>query len=69
LEAIDATVELRVSEHGLDHRLAFSVERATELGGEYAAHVRIGAAIPSWTGTATSAAITIWFSSTAACAL
>src|SRR5271155_5019814 len=57
LEAIDATVELRVSEHRLDHRLAFPVERVTELGGEHSAHVRVGAAVPSRTGALALAGI------------
>src|SRR5664280_2595687 len=50
LEAIDATVELCLSEHRLDHRLAFSIERASEVALKHSPHVRIGAAIPSRTG-------------------
>src|SRR5680860_348150 len=44
LEAVDAPVELRVCEHGLDHPLAFSVEPAPVIGLQHAAHERIGAA-------------------------
>jgi len=33
-EAVDPAVELRVGEHGLDHRLAFSAEPSTELAVE-----------------------------------
>ena len=36
LEAVQAAVELRVREDGLDHRLAFAVELVAELGGEHA---------------------------------
>src|SRR5215207_2467455 len=47
LKAVDPTVELRVSEHRLDHRLAFSVELAAGVGLKHAAHERVGAAAPA----------------------
>ena len=50
LEAVDAPVELGVSEDRLDHRLAFSVELAAGVGLEHAAHERVGAAAPAGPG-------------------
>jgi hypothetical protein len=46
-EAIDAAVELRVGEDGLDHRLTLTVELATALSGEDPAHERVKAAVPA----------------------
>ena len=45
LEALDLAVELQVGEHGLDERLASSIELRTELGGEHPAHERIHAVV------------------------
>lgn len=38
---------LGLSEHGLDHRLAFSVKPAAVVTGEHGAHERVAAAIPA----------------------
>jgi hypothetical protein len=47
LEAVDPAVELRVCEHRLDHRFAFAVEPAPEIGFKHAAHEGVEAAVPS----------------------
>jgi hypothetical protein len=38
LELVDAAVVLGLSEHGLDHRLAFSVKPAAMVTGEHGTH-------------------------------
>ncbi|MEA2240671.1 MAG: hypothetical protein QOD24_227 [Solirubrobacteraceae bacterium] len=49
-EAIDAAVELRVGEDGLDDCLALAVELAAAFCGEDTAHERVGAAVPAGAG-------------------
>ena len=51
LELVDAPVVLGLCEHGLDHRLAFSVEPTAEVAGEHAAHEGVAAAIPAAAGS------------------
>jgi hypothetical protein len=46
-ETVDAAVELRLTEHGLDHRLALAVKPAAALAGEDAAHEGVIAACPA----------------------
>ena len=50
LEAVDAPVELGVSEHRLDHAFAFAVERASGFSVKDASHERIEAAVPARAG-------------------
>jgi hypothetical protein len=57
LEAIDAAVELRLAEHGLDHRLAFAVKLGAAVGREPLAHCRVGAALPAWSGAFVAAGV------------
>src|SRR5215213_5918252 len=38
VEAVDAAVELRLAEHGLDHRLAFAVKLGAALSRQLLAH-------------------------------
>ena len=59
LEAIEATVELRVREYWLDGLLAFSVERLAEFGFEDAAHERIRPAVPA--GSGAFAFVSVWW--------
>ena len=47
LELADAPVVLGLGEHGLDHRLAFSVKPASEVTGENGAHERVAPASPT----------------------
>src|SRR5215217_3189220 len=47
VEAVDAAVELRLAEDGLDHRLAFAVELGAAVGREPLAHRGVGAAFPA----------------------
>ena len=50
-EAVHAAVELRVAEHGLDHRLALPVKRAAVVAGEDSAHEGVVAAFPAAAAT------------------
>src|ERR687886_548359 len=47
LEAVDPSVELRVSEYRLDQRGAFLVERLAGVGLKHAPHERVRAALPA----------------------
>lgn len=49
-EAIDAAVELRVGEDGLDELLAFGVERGADIGRKDAAHEGVAPAVPAGSG-------------------
>jgi hypothetical protein len=48
VEAVDAAVELGVSEDGLDQFLSLSVELGAVVGFKDAGHERVEAAVPSW---------------------
>jgi hypothetical protein len=50
LEAIDATVELRVGEDGLDQFVAFGVQRGADVGREDAAYEGVASAVPARAG-------------------
>ena len=63
-EAVQATVELHLREHGLDHWLAFAVELAATLGSQDAAHEVVVAAVPVAAATTTSCAAS-WLPSVA----
>jgi hypothetical protein len=57
LELVDPSVVLGLSEHGLDHRLAFSVKPAAVVTGEHGPHEGVAAAIPAAAGCVALAGI------------
>src|SRR3954452_18192383 len=56
-EAVQAAVELRLGEDGLDHWLAVAVELAAALAGEDSAHEVVVAALPVAPGCAAAAGV------------
>jgi len=57
VEAGDATVVLRIAEHGLDDVLSLPVERLAVLGGKDAAHEVIDPAAPARSGCGSQAGL------------